>query len=395
MLNLNHGSNEKAAVIATLRVAERHGLVEDANIHVRQVGSRPDIVLSDGHGIRYVVEVKVVRDGRADRVIPQLSLALLQASHYAKEITNGRPMAVVYVSNVIPSMIRHVMEFADTFAENSSVGIVTEKGESLMRFSGGWLHSDTLEGLMREPDHRRPHGHGTKQAAPFNPFSDLNQWMLKVLLAPEIKPDLLHADRDAIYSGADLARAAGVSPMSANRLLQYLKKERHLVDGHHGLTLGRRKEFFNQWRSASMTSPAEYRMRFRARVAIKEQFEALLASLGDQACLGLFSAAEQLGMGHVSGVPPYVYLHRLPVLEANRPEWKNTGVCQEGQAPDFIVRRALAPVSTFRGAVAPKGLQCTDVIQVWLDVISHPTRGAEQAEHIYHTVLQPIMEAEL
>jgi len=33
------------------------------------------------------------------------------------------------------------------------------------------------------------------------------------------------------------------------------------------------------------------------------------------------------------------------------------------------------------------------VIQVWLDVVNHPTRGAEQADHIYRKVLQPMVEA--
>jgi hypothetical protein len=32
-----------------------------------------------------------------------------------------------------------------------------------------------------------------------------------------------------------------------------------------------------------------------------------------------------------------------------------------------------------------------DVIQVWLDVLNHPTRGREQAEHIFRKVLLPLV----
>lgn len=392
MPDLNKSHEGDASEIAIRNAASSYGLTEDRD-HQGSLPRGPDFVFSDGRGARYVAEAKVVRDGRADRVIAQLSVAIIQASHYAKQIPGSEPLAIVYVTNVVPSMVRQVREFADRYADQANVALVTLEGAILFRLQGHWIDNDTLEAAVYEGKERSFHGRGPTSAAPFNPFSDLNQWMLKVLLAPEISPGYLNAPREPIYSGADLARAAGGSPMSANRLLQYLKKERFLTEGRNGLTLGRREEFFNLWRSASMASPAEYRMRFRARVATKDQLGFLLTELGDKACLGLFSAADHLGMGHVSGVPPYIYMERLPVLEAQRPEWARTVVCEPGQAPDFFVRRAMAPVSTFRGAVERDGQLCTDVIQVWLDVVNHPTRGAEQADHIYRKMLKPLVEA--
>lgn len=392
MPNLNMTHEWEATEIAIRNAVSNYGLTEDQECRGGLPGG-PDFVFSDGRGARYVAEAKVVRDGRADRVIAQLSVAIIQSSHYAKQFPNTQPLAIVYVSNVVPSMLRQVRDFADKYAADANVAIITNEGASLIRLNGNWQRDEMMEPMLYEGNERHFHGRGSTNAAPFNPFSDLNQWMLKVLLAPEISPKLLTAPRDPIYSGADLARAARASPMTANRLIQYLKKERFLVDGSAGITLGRREDFFNLWRSASMASPAENSMRFRARVAMKDQLASLLSALGDKACLGLFSAADHLGMGHVSGVPPYIYMHRLPVLEAQRPEWEMTSVCSQGQAPDFFVRRALAPISTFRGAVERDGQLCADVIQVWLDVVNHPTRGAEQAEHIYRTVLQPLVEA--
>ena len=392
MQNLNNARTGEASDRAIRNAALSYGLVEDADIQ-GGLPDGPDFVFNDVRGIRYVAEAKVVRDGRTDRVIAQLSVAIIQASHYAKNVPNAEPLAIVFVSNLVPSMLRQVRDFIDQYAQHASVAIVTSEGASLVKLQGVWKDNGMLETVLHDANERHFLRRGQTTAVPFNPFSDLNQWMLKVLLAPEISPDLLNAPRDPIYSGADLARAAGASPMSANRLLQYLKKERHLVNGRAGITLGRREEFLNLWRSASRASPAEYSMRFLARVAMTDQLASLLRALGDKACLGLFSAADHLGMGHVSGVPPYIYMHKLPQLEAQRPEWKMKDVCKAGQAPDFFVRRAMAPISTFRGAVQRDGQLCTDVIQVWLDVINHPTRGAEQADHIYRTVLQPLVEA--
>lgn len=392
MPNLNIGNVGEHSVSAIRKTAEFHGLVEEVDWKERGPEG-PDYVFNDGLGRRYVAEAKVVRDGRTDRVISQLCVAIVEASHHAKHFSEGKPLAIVYVSNVTPSMLRQVKEFADKYTDETGVAIVTEDGASLMKLSGVWRQHKTMERMLHEVRQKKFLGQGTTNATPFNPFSDLSQWMLKVLLAAEVSPEMLSAPRDPIYSGADLARAAGVSPMSANRLLQYLKRERYLIDGNSGITLARREDFFSLWRSASMTPPAEIGMRFRARVAMNEQLAALLSALGDKACLGLFSAADRLGMGHVSGVPPYIYMPKLPALEARRPEWQMIDVCKDGQVPDFFVRRAKAPISTFRGAVQRDGQLCTDVIQVWLDVVNHPSRGAEQAEHIYRTVLRPIVEA--
>lgn len=392
MTNLNMSHEGEDSDIAIRNAASSYGLTEDRD-HQGGLPGGPDFVFSDGRGARYVAEAKVVRDGRADRVIAQLSVAIIQASHYAKQIPGSEPLAIVYVSNVLPSMLRQVREFADQYADQANVALVTQEGASLLKLQGHWSNNAMLEATLYEAKERNFLGRGPTNAAPFNPFSDLNQWMLKVLLAPEISLEFLNAPREAIYSGADLGRAAGASSMSANRLLQYLKKERFLTEGRTGLTLGRREEFFNLWRSASMASPAEYSMRFRARVAMKDQLATLLRKLGDKACLGLFSAADQLGMGHVSGVPPYIYMQKLPGILAQRPEWQVADVCKTGEAPDFYVRQTMAPTSTFRGAVERDGQLCTDVIQVWLDVVNHPTRGAEQADHIYRKVLQPLVEA--
>jgi hypothetical protein len=47
----------------------------------------------------------------------------------------------------------------------------------------------------------------------------------------------------------------------------------------------------------------------------------------------------------------------------------------------------------FRGAVHAGGVAVSDVLQVWLDVSSHPSRGQEQANVIRKRVLERVIDA--
>ena len=96
-----------------------------------------------------------------------------------------------------------------------------------------------------------------------------------------------------------------------------------------------------------------------------------------RAYFGLFAAAEALGFGHVRGVPPHVYIRSL--RPSGLAAWKNLVPAKTAEKPDLIVRQADVSQSISRGAVRPNGLATTDILQVWLDVSAHPSRGHEQA----------------
>ena len=49
---------------------------------------------------------------------------------------------------------------------------------------------------------------------------------------------------------------------------------------------------------------------------------------------------------------------------------------------ESVVRVPAFREPVFRAAVLQKGVPVADVLQVWLDVASHPARGAVQAEEI-------------
>jgi len=66
-------------------------------------------------------------------------------------------------------------------------------------------------------------------------------------------------------------------------------------------------------------------------------------------------------------------------------------IAERGRPADVTVRAARWPESLFRAAVRISGVPVADVIQCWLDVSSHPARGAEQAAFIWKRVLGPAL----
>jgi hypothetical protein len=343
-------------------------------------GSGADLILQRD-GLRFVAEVKALGEGRADRALPLLALAILQARAHARELHGAAPLAVLWVERPSPNLASHLRAFAERHADGVPVGIVSPNG--FRHFIGHPF--DALNAGPREENWRS--GQPSRQVV--NLFSDLNQWMLKLLVARDIPEALLNAPRLDYRSGAELAAAAGASAMSASRFLQQLRSEGFLEDSR-GLRLVRRQELFARWRAAVLRPAPEMAMRFVLRAPVRPQLQELVARQSGQACLGLFAAAEELRLGHVSGVPAHVLVPKLPQVDDR--QWRGLLPVAQGTMPDLILRQAAFPQSLFRGAVHRDGWLVSDVIQTWLDAGGHPARGTEQADLIYERSLRGIVE---
>lgn len=338
-------------------------------------GPRADLLISR-HNASYTVEIKAAAEGRSDRLVPLWAQAVLQASRAAGQ--RHVPLAVVVAPRIPAKVADQVLKFAAEYAPAAAAGVVDLEGLRV-------FHGDHLESLNAEPARasslvpRQPPGQAL--------FSDLNQWMLKVLLAPELPEPLLAAPRGQYRNASQLAAAANVSVMSAFRFVRQLKLEGYLDESHAYLNVVRRDDLFSRWQTASSQRVEEIPVRFLLRGDPQSQLRRVLSS--GRACLALFAAANALGLGLVSGVPPHVHVPRLK--PANLAAWKNIVPVGAGEQPDLILRRANATQSVFRGVVRPDGLASSDVLQVWLDVFSHPARGREQAALIQRRVLKPLI----
>ncbi|HEY1306737.1 MAG TPA: hypothetical protein VGF24_24460 [Vicinamibacterales bacterium] len=326
----------------------------------------------------YAVEIKVGVEGRSDRLIPLWSQACLQASRLAGD---HAPLAVVAAPEIAPKVARQILNFAQEYAPDAAAGVMDFAGLRMFRGS----HLDSLNAEARKSPARDSHA---PKGQP-HLFSDLNQWMLKVLLAPEVPDALLSAPRGRYGNASQLARAANVSVMSAFRFVQQLQREGYLHESGAHFRLVRRGDLFRRWQASGLRRLNEAPMRFLLRGSDPRQALQRMLDSG-RACLALFAAADALGVGFVHGVPPYVYVRRLS--PASLSAWKHLAPVAPGEAPDVIVRQAPVPGSVFRGMVRPHGMAACDVLQVWLDVFEHPTRGHEQADLIRRRILDRIID---
>jgi hypothetical protein len=312
--------------------------------------------------------------------VPLFAQAVLQAQRIAGQ--NVTPLAIVAAPKIPPRAAEHVLRFAEDYAPGVAVGVIDFEGFRVFR-------GPRLEGFDAEPPQRM--GVAALARRRLQPrqsahlFADLNQWMLKVLLAPELPGHLLSAPRAQYKNASQLARAARVSIMSAYRLVEQLQDGGYLHESASHLSLVRRSHLFERWQAA-VKPVKEVPMRFLLG-DVRAQLRGMLAP--GRACFALFAAADALKLGFVEGVPPYVYVQRIQ--PADLLAWKTLRPCAPGEPPHVVIRQAPAPQSIFRGMVQPEGIASCDVLQVWVDVASHPSRGREQADHIRHRVLDSVI----
>ena len=341
----------------------------------------PDLLVVKGRQ-RYAVELKSSAEGRADRVIPLLSQAILQAMHHAARSPGAQPLAVVRVGRLTKALSERASRFHADYAPQSAIGLVDADGRR-------WFEGAGLDALNAEPQPAAARRKGNLPKRRHDLFSDLNQWLLKVLLAPELPEHLLGAPRRNYRTAAELAEAAQVSAMSVSRFIKRLREEGFVDESGATLQLVRRTELFRRWQAAASRATPELPMRFLMAGAPREQVGKVVVS-HPEACIGLFAAASLLESGHVADGLPWVYVRKLP--EFPDQAWRELVEVPPGEPLQLILKQAATPESVFRGAVQVRGARVSDILQVWLDVSSHPARGSEQADHLARTVLAPVME---
>jgi hypothetical protein len=332
-------------------------------------------------------------------VIPLLSQAALEAVHYSRVLPGHPvPVAIVGATRIPDSVAEETKQFLRERAPEVAIGVLDLEG--LRLFAGHGLES--LSSARRPQSDLRP----PKARAP-QLFSDLNQWMLKVLLAPRIPEMYLSAPRGQYPGASQLAEAAGVSVMSAFRFVEEFSKEGFLESGPGVLQVVRLRELMNRWAAASQRRVLEIPMRWVLHRGKKALGNALRSYQSDQSipspnpadpfssprvrtCMGLFEAAEALGIGFVHGVKPHLYLERVNAEMLK--EFGLSGDAEEKEA-DLFVRIPGNRESVFRGVVRKDGVPVSDILQVWLDVGQHPSRGKEQADLIWRKILSSAFES--
>jgi len=313
----------------------------------------------DGAGNKYFVVIKRSSEGRRDRVIPLLSQAILEAQAFATgSRTSVVPLAMVAAQQIPPVVVDAVRAFADRVVPHMVVGLVDAEG--LRAF---WGHG--LEILNARPsfkEHRARRQVSLRHLPRL--FSDLNQWMLKILLAEFVQPDLLSAPKTRFKNPTGPARAANVSLMSAFRLVRQLQKDNLIDSDQEWLRLVRIPELMRRWSASS-----EPVRKFAVRSLIKQERAGVYAQLRTYAapdglarnsavdrgrrprvCLGLFAAADALGFGFRNGVPPHIYVERFDPAMLKKLGFSLDGAEHFVSSDEFVMKSMEGASTTYRRA---------------------------------------------
>lgn len=351
-------------------------------------GEMADLIL-DAKGKTYVVELKASSEGRRDRLIPLLSQAVLEARGYAQRLPEPAvPIAIVAAKHIPASVAAQIKQFGVRYAPDAGVGVIDSEG--LLSFAG---HG--LEKLDAKPPRRADRDMAFPQRLP-DLFSDLNQWMLKILLGQRLPESLISVPREPIRNAFHLAEVARVSVMSASRFVNQLENQGFLDAGEAPLQIVRIEDLLDLWVSANRQAVREVPARWFIKAGphqLQSVLRKYLSSGGSgsvpRCCLGLFAAADALGSGFVQGVPPHLYVESLKLDALNQ---LGLSVGHSDKPADVYLRIPDNREAIFRASVVRDGIPVSDVLQVWLDASNHPARGREQAREIWRRVLRPAFE---
>ena len=225
---------------------------------------------------------------------------------------------------------------------------------------------------FRKPAARAPSRTGSAEL-----FTDMNQWILKLLL---LSP---HAERPS--SLRELAKVTETSLPTAQRFVEAFGELGHVVKSDDGYVVARKSELMRRW-LASVEMTRDWRMPVRARYGRTRLLSALAAHVAADrgyAALGGFAACETRRMLHVVEPGPMeIHIDGRSMNVIN----DNTERCERRDADALIVPSAAFAASIFRPLrwekPARTGLVAVDPIQAALDVWTQPLGGKEQARFI-------------
>jgi len=339
-------------------------------------GKSADFILTSPRGQTYHVVLKALTEGRADRAIPLFSQALLESRARANgRHDRSRPAVILWVGVASHALIRKLVDFQKEYGSGEPFAILSDVP----------LYADfpELEAEEQPASVRR----SSHSAPPTLVFSDLAQWMLKLLLAADIKREgLISAPRKTYMTATELAREARVSVMSATRLINALKED-GLVELAPHLRIVQRRKLAQRWKAAYVKPAVAVPMKYLAGGVPEEQQLRKTLKREEGATLGQFAAANALGVGHVHGAITALWVLDLAAAE----RWRGLKRARDGERPDLILKQHPYPQSLLRGRVMRDGAWVSDIIQTWLDVSAEPTRGAEQAAELEHGVLAKVV----
>jgi len=324
--------------------------------------------------VRLHVEVRFLSQVRVRELVGQLAAGGLEARQ-AAAAAGDEPVILAVAPRAGRESLREAERFMARYLPEVSWGVLDLRGGVRLRLPPLGLDLD-------QPRVPAPRAEGRRRA-PLS-FSDLNRWMLKILLLREAPEGMWGGPRAVFLTPAQLHDAARVSPDKAYKFLRMLEEQDFLRRTPDGFALVRRAELVEHWFAAERLHPPR-RLPVRDALGKKPDPARLAPAVADgpRAALGGFAACRLLGASNASGTALELHVRGDPReylavhgLEACHPD-----------AAGLNLLVSEHPQSVFRGAVRRGPVLVVDVLQAALDVVPSPARGLEQAQYILEHVL--------
>jgi len=324
----------------------------------------------------YLVEVKYFSMIRIQELIGSLSASILRTKRLAKNIS-AMPLVLGYAPRIGSKAVERVEEFMSLNADDVSWGLLDQAGRVRLHFPAQGLDVDrrSIKGAEKaEPERSRQ----------VQLFSDLNRWLLKILLLRDAPAGMWGGPRELVDTPTLLGRVGNVSVAKAHRFFNAFEDRNYLRRTAEGIRVVRKELLMNAW----MTEEIHHQ---KAEMPARFLFEPTdnplerLTRLPDQRfAISGFEACRLHGVLHT--VSPGLTIHVEDDFSAFLEHW-DLEECTHRDA-NVVLTRQRYPESVFRGTVMFQNLPVVDLLQAALDVRPLKSRGLEQAEFIIHHVFK-------
>ncbi len=353
--------------------------VEETTGHEPRLSPRDFVFVDAPH--RYAVRVLSVGTPRIADVIGRFATAVLHL-HGLEGPSDERRLVVVVVSAFGRKMTREVSNFMGQYAPHLSWALIDHRHQLYFEDPHDQRKISTVvEASLETPFFHRAHA-GTRTS---RLFTDLNAWMLKILLLRRLPERYWSGPCDEIDNPTRLAKVAGVANQTGHSFFKVFEELGFLrYTRAHGVKIVRPRELLDLWLADERQNPAVYTHarsvfgQFEGLPALKRRSEVGLFAVG------AFEACARHGVLHTAADnTPTIFTD----VDIGLLAWKwDLEFCGRADA-QLLLANTRQRESVFRGAVQIDGIPVVDILQAALDVASFPNRGLEQAEFVVERIL--------
>jgi hypothetical protein len=265
-------------------------------------GKGVDFELSGPRGARVVLEVKSARDGRREAVEGALARAILQLQRVRLAV-KSTAMVALALPRIGPRTVDRVRGFMAEHAPDAAWAVVGGDGSYAVELAAHGVSEVALRSSLDRG--LRPTAIGTSAL-----FTDLNCWLLKVLLLREVSSALWSGPRGPIRTPIELMTTGSVSRITAYRFVKTFTDADYLRATPTGLQVVRRDKLLGAWRGAAETA-AIRRVPVRWLLGRPRRVEDVFTTSKMHYAITGFEACRRRGFLHANSKRTEVYVPHI------------------------------------------------------------------------------------